>query len=816
MKSKLLGTVIGLLALASTTLATPPPPPNYPMALLSPVLQNEEQIWVSPTDSQAVVALWRDFRLGYRQVGIGISSDGGNNWFDYLLPSIQQVYQLQSDPALSVDKDGNFYMCVLDFESTAVDDSSHISFLVSADNGWTWSGPYTVCDTIGPWFEDKEFFTIDRTDGPHAGNVYVAWARFPNPTRIMFARSTGAAVTWDDTMVVGPTQDGSSCGYGTLSAGQFACPLVGADGSVFVFWIGGDLDSTDCGWYSALKHVKSTDGGQTFTEPVIIRRTFGNWWWVDGDIDVYNQPVPTADLSGGPFHGYLYVAYASIDTSNSYPYDFNIEFIRSTDMGASWSEPIYVNDDYTGPGAIFDQFHPWLFCDEREGTLVALWYDQRTDPINHYKFDAFAAYSFDGGESFTTNHRISNVSIDPDQLKKSSSRVAPPVDPTRAPMAPLEPMAGKIAEYIGITMFREHVNATWTDTRNGNQDIYGANWAIPFMEPRLISPADSQAIGSDSVTFRWAAAWKADNDSYRLEVSLDSDFSTLLFTVDTTRTSVMRDTTEFPSDTLVYWRVKAFRNGVTDSTQYSTVRVFYLGTCVDSDGDGYGDPGFPENVCPTDNCPSVYNPLQEDFDEDGWGDSCDNCPFVYNPVQSLDVDADGVGDPCDNCPEHVNPLQEDVDLDSVGDSCDNCLAVYNPDQEDADADATGDSCDACTDTDGDGYGDPGFPANTCAVDNCPDTANPGQADTDSNGIGDACCCIDAGNVDNLIGAGGPVDVADLTYLVEYLFIAGLTPPCPEQANADGITGPGGPIDVADLTYLVAYLFQGGPSPPPCP
>ncbi len=32
--------------------------------------------------------------------------------------------------------------------------------------------------------------------------------------------------------------------------------------------------------------------------------------------------------------------------------------------------------------------------------------------------------------------------------------------------------------------------------------------------------------------------------------------------------------------------------------------------CVDSDSDGYGDPGNPENECPDDNCPTVYNPGQ--------------------------------------------------------------------------------------------------------------------------------------------------------------------------------------------------------------
>jgi hypothetical protein len=81
-----------------------------------------------------------------------------------------------------------------------------------------------------------------------------------------------------------------------------------------------------------------------------------------------------------------------------------------------------------------------------------------------------------------------------------------------------------------------------------------------------------------------------------------------------------------------------------------------------------------------------------------------------------------------------------------------------------------------------------------------------------------CCNGDGirGNVDDIVGVGGEVDVADLTYLVAFLFQAGAAPPCVDEGNVDGITGPGGPFDVADLTYLVAYLFQGGGTPPVCP
>jgi hypothetical protein len=57
-----------------------------------------------------------------------------------------------------------------------------------------------------------------------------------------------------------------------------------------------------------------------------------------------------------------------------------------------------------------------------------------------------------------------------------------------------------------------------------------------------------------------------------------------------------------------------------------------------------------------------------------------------------------------------------------------------------------------------------------------------------------------------------INVADLTYLVEYIFFSGDSPPCPEEGNVDGDGG----INVADLTYLVDYIFFGGPAPAACP
>jgi len=158
--------------------------------------------------------------------------------------------------------------------------------------------------------------------------------------------------------------------------------------------------------------------------------------------------------------------------------------------------------------------------------------------------------------------------------------------------------------------------------------------------------------------------------------------------------------------------------------------------CFDTDGDGFGDPDHPENTCPD-----------------------DNCPLIYNDDQS-DVDGDEIGDLCDDCPN-------------------------DPDN----------------DADADGY---------CAdVDNCPDVYNPGQTISGTLSMGDACCCEMRGDMNH----DGAIDITDLIRLVNYMFQEGTIPECPEEGNVDG---EGGVMDIVDLIYLVTYMFQEGPLAPPCP
>src|SRR3989344_3001051 len=118
-----------------------------------------------------------------------------------------------------------------------------------------------------------------------------------------------------------------------------------------------------------------------------------------------------------------------------------------------------------------------------------------------------------------------------------------------------------------------------------------------------------------------------------------------------------------------------------ENLHFTKVKINYIIPLIDNDNDGIED-----NL---DNCPSVFNPDQADFDNDGIGDVCDN-----------DIDGDGV--PNNEDPDDYNPNipTNDGDSDGVNDNLDNCPSVFNPDQADFDNDGLGNVCDNDDDNDG--------------------------------------------------------------------------------------------------------------------
>jgi len=549
--------------LASTALSQTTPPNTLLNHDGTSFLQNEEQLWISRADSLFVIADWRDWRLGFRRIGFAVSTDGGATWGVDSLAVGTEIRQ--SDPCMTGDRLGAFYMNALDYEPGG---NSYISVWRSTDHGASWGAPVHTAPA-GPWFEDKQFTTVDRTGGMHDGNYYMSWTRFPNttPAVINFVRSTNSAQTFLSPRTVGPVIT-SSCG--TFSQGQGSIPVVNADGSVHVFWSGYDIDSSCSIPLSrsfAIRHAYSTNGGFTFTPDEAVFSSNAYFEAIDGGVDVYGFPIADADLSGGPYDGTIYIAHTQYVSGFSGETDIQIR--KSTDNGLTWTAPAVVNDD--PPGNNIDQFHPWLTVNQ-DGALTMVFYDQRTDPVGHRKFDCFFTASFDGAETFITNYRVSEVSIDPSALASASLRAAtqPAIDwedPGDEPTSAV--MAGLIAEYIAVHAFHDQVVAVWTDTRHGNQDAFAARFDIPFLKPRLYLPKDSTVTKDSLPTFMWSTCWHETEDSYRLELSRNAAFSSLEYEF-----AGLTDHEFVPPSPLAtgpyFWRVKAFRTEG-DSTEYSDV-----------------------------------------------------------------------------------------------------------------------------------------------------------------------------------------------------------------------------------------------------
>src|SRR5206468_1728966 len=97
----------------------------------------------------------------------------------------------------------------------------------------------------------------------------------------------------------------------------------------------------------------------------------------------------------------------------------------------------------------------------------------------------------------------------------------------------------------------------------------------------------------------------------------------------------------------------------------------------------------------------------DDIDGDGKVNTADNCPDVYNPLQEPGVGGHGAA---------CSSTTTDLDGDGISDFADNCVLRPNTNQKNSDGDGLGDACD------GDGVGDECDPA--------------GSLDDDFNGVPD--------------------------------------------------------------------------------
>ncbi len=344
----------------------------------------------------------------------------------------------QGDPVVAHDSLGNVYFDNMTGGITGT------LVAVSSNSGVTWNG--VVPGNSG---FDKNWIAAVQSGGPYTNYVY---GTMTSGSGCTFMRSTNRGVSFTVTTSLSP------------HALPGAMPCVGPNGgttggSVYVV--------TNWGSSFAAQYTffRSIDGGLTFATQ--STQAFANvvGTIVGGRNSVENmrtRPYPfiSADNSFGAYRGRLHLIYASNDP----PGDGNKPDIfsrYSNDFGVTWSSAIKVNDD-ANP-TTHHQWHPAMWCDKQTGYLFVNWMDSRNCPTND-SAEIWASFSTDGGQTFTTNHKINTAKFKIDCISCGGGGTPK-----------------YLGDYNGVSSYNGIALHAWTDFRNSgwlSHNGYHPDWAM--------------------------------------------------------------------------------------------------------------------------------------------------------------------------------------------------------------------------------------------------------------------------------------------------------------------------------------------------
>lgn len=391
-------------------MATAAPPTNVPVNdrtvdVWDNVTQSEISTGVSAANQDIMVTGFND--TGHPGTGSltgwSRSTDRGASWLDRGFLAPVPGGSVSGDPAVVTGagpQANNMYFGTLARTAASV---SIIGVARSTDNGNTFSAPVNASPSSTVGFQDKPEMTVDKfaQTSPNAGNIYACWTDFGSGG-IRFSRSVDGGVTY--TQVVGSISGSTNV--------QGCAIAVGPLGDVYVAW-----------WDAGVNQIRlrrSTDGGQSFLGEVTVGSAVP-----PSVVSCCGRSALAGGVSGSqsirliPFGN---LATDSLASSNVYSVwntqvsgSSEVYFSRSTNNGASWSAAVRLNDVVTN-----DQFLPRI----SSGVLFeanpnvthtkVMWYDRRLDP-NNLMFDVFADTSTDGGVTWGTDVRWTEVSSTPPQ-----------------------------------------------------------------------------------------------------------------------------------------------------------------------------------------------------------------------------------------------------------------------------------------------------------------------------------------------------------------------------------------------------------------
>ncbi len=397
---------------------------------------NEPSISVDPTNHSKMTIGWRQFNnvsSNFRQGGYAYSNDGGVHW---TFPGVLEANVFRSDPVTDSDETGTFF-----YLSLLQTFCENMYRSTSGGQFWTELQPTGQADG-----GDKQWFTIDKTNGPGHGFQYQAsdGINCDNTGVVEFQRSTDGGVTWQAPIGIPPLND--SPYYGTLD--------VDTNGNVF---IGGEGFSL----FYCVRSSNAQIGSQT---PTFDRVTTVNMGGVlsGGGINpagLDGQVFLAVDHSGTATNNNIYML-ASVQPSGRSTTD--VMFVRSTDGGLTFSAPRRINDDPVNPS----KWH-WFgtFSVAPNGRLDSVWLDTR-NAANNTDSQLFYSYSLDAGITWSPNVAVSN-----------------PFNPFLG-----YPNQSKIGDYMTIVSDNAGADVAYAATFNSEQDVYHVR----------VAPAAPVALGAVS------------------------------------------------------------------------------------------------------------------------------------------------------------------------------------------------------------------------------------------------------------------------------------------------------------------------------
>ncbi len=310
--------------------------------------------------------------------------DGGETWAESKLESPYGVF---GDPALISDVKGDIYFFHLaDPSKQGRSNDEWLDRIVcqkSTDGGKTWSSGASIGNNP-PKDQDKQWPAVH----PRKQNLCTTWTQFdkygltdPNcHSNILFSKSMNAGKKWSDPVQI--NQNPGDC-IDDDNTTEGAVPAVDEEGRIFVAWSS----------HGNIYFDRSFDGGEMWlSNDLLIAKQEGGWSMdIPGISRCNGMPVLMIDNSRGKLHGSLYLVWADQKNGTT---DTDIWFMRSTNKGDLWTQPMRINQD--GPGK--HQFLPWMTIDQGTGYIYIVYYDRRA--YDDLQTDVYMAYSTDGGTSF--------------------------------------------------------------------------------------------------------------------------------------------------------------------------------------------------------------------------------------------------------------------------------------------------------------------------------------------------------------------------------------------------------------------------------